>query len=229
MSYVLVSVFAEEDDATRASDAFAGWVIDHRRPSTAFRARAPDRDQVRAAVVAIDPRTAFVLGHGCADGLGPTRTTAWVTPEQFGDVFCGSRAYCFACDISPRFAEAAVEAGVTAVLGHDGRIEAPAGEPDFPPEVTLVLRTAMASAAFRFLDGCDDETELRQIVAGYDVPIEEIAIPADPTAAAAAGARNAWAADVLLQRFGRTMRLHRAATADRHGASRGRAVIDAAP
>lgn len=168
MSYVLVSLVAEGDAATQASDAFAQWYAEQHAPVARFHGEQPDHAEITAAVVAIDPRRGFVLGHGgetlrAEPGAGPLEffraVRVWADCYRFAEMFRGARVYVFACSTLAReegtesFGRNAVELGVAAYAGHWKPIHAPeiAGG-DLHDER---LRRVIARVVRRFLDGCD--------------------------------------------------------------------------
>ncbi len=173
MSYVLVSLVLEDDAATKASDAFARWYAGRHTPIERFHGESPEHHAITAAVLKLDARRGFVLGHGGAtlragpgpDPLNPFQiVVVWANVDQFAEMFKGARVYVYACSTlaeardAESFGRGVVERGVAAYAGHHKEVQA--------PEVEGVglhdeqLRRAIARVVKTFLDGCDDVAEL---------------------------------------------------------------------
>jgi hypothetical protein len=173
MSYVLVSLVGAGDAATAASNAFALWYAERHEPSHSFHHASPGHDEIAAAVVALDPRRGFVLGHGGdtlrsgpgPDPLNPFRVVVvWADAAQFAAMFAGARVYVFACSTVAEaadvdsFGRAVVARGVAAYAGHFKPVQA--------PDVADVglhdaqLRRAIERVVKMFLEGCDDVAQL---------------------------------------------------------------------
>jgi len=173
MTYILVSLVGEGDEATEASDAFAFWYAERHPPAKSFRGDAPDHVAIQLAVQVLEPRKGFVLGHG-GDTLrafpGPspldvfTRPVVWANAEAFGQMFAGARVYVFACSTLAEKADAesfgrhAIRNGVAAYAGHYKPIHAP-GVADVGLH-DRQLRRAIARVVRMFLDGSDDVEQL---------------------------------------------------------------------
>jgi hypothetical protein len=173
VSYVLVSLVRDGDVATLASDAFARWYAEHHPPAARFHDEAPHHGAIAAAVVALDARRGFILGHGgdtlrAGPGPDPLKpfqvVVVWADARQFAEMFTGARVYVFACSTlaeatdAKSFGRTVVELGVAAYAGHFKPVQA--------PDVADVglhdeqLRRAIARVVKTFLDGCDDVDQL---------------------------------------------------------------------
>jgi hypothetical protein len=173
VSYVLVSLVREEDEALRASDAFARWYAERYPPAARFHGESPGHPEIAAAVLALEARRGFVLSHGGQtlragpgpDPLYPLRVVVvWADAAQLAAMFQGARVYVFACSTLEEAREAesfgrdVVAQGVAAYAGHFKPVQAP--EVEGAGLHDLELRRAIARTVKTFLEGCDDVDQL---------------------------------------------------------------------
>ncbi len=167
MSYVLVSLIG--DEATATNDEFARWFALNHPPARAFHGESPSHDDVAAAVR--ETKTALVLGHDGGGSLrGASTGPAWITPEQFAQVFQDARVWVYACDTRgptleqdlESFGRIAFERGVYVFAGHASPITA---VPPFTlfPDLRKRTHEALARVFRAFIHGEDNANELRRI------------------------------------------------------------------
>ncbi|MEO7328645.1 MAG: hypothetical protein ABI193_08720 [Minicystis sp.] len=172
MSYVLVSLVGQGDEATQASDAFARWYAEQHPPAERFHGDSPEHAAVAAALVALEAQRGFVLGHGgptlrALPGPGPLdffqHVAVWADPAQFAAMFKGARVYVYACSTlaageAESFGRVAVDLGIVAYAGHFQPVHAPdVGDIGLHD---VRLRRAIARVVKLFLEGCDDVERL---------------------------------------------------------------------
>jgi len=178
LSYVLVSLVG--DDATRESDHLSQHIEQHRTPFACFRNEDPSHESIKEAVnrlrIDFETSSGVIFGHGGESGesLKAYRDTSriWSTPEQFADMFRNSRVYVFACQTVGRpevegmesFGEEAIRCSVSVYVGHYMDIASPTSSTGLSEAQVRQLNNAASAAILKFLDGCEDEKELRRVI-----------------------------------------------------------------
>jgi hypothetical protein len=182
MSYVLVSLWVADDDATPRSHAFAEYV-NSRWPARSFiQGETVQVDALERAIRDNLDAPIVVFAHGGA-GLSPRRGGDGIAAAELARAAPGRRVYAFACSTfvpQPNldmctFAERAVEYCVGTFVGHDAPVMTPFADQSKEPEVVQKLHESVAAMVEKFVAGEDDEAALRNqawLSAYADVEIE---------------------------------------------------------
>jgi hypothetical protein len=178
--YILVSLWAEEDDATTVSHAFA-LALRARHPVTSFlHGESPSHDALRNAAGASPGAAVVIFAHG-GGALSPRRGGApWIQAALLAEILSGRRVYAFACStfvphrdlFLGTFASLAVTACVDVFVGHEAPIMTPSAE---QTALAPNVGEALVKLIETFVDGEDDEATLvntGRTYAAWDLPIE---------------------------------------------------------
>jgi len=171
VTYVLVSLVADDDEATRWNDEFARWFASEHPPAAAFHGEMPDHAAVRMALEKLPKdRTPTALVF-CHDGGGTLRARSvgdpWADAAKFADTFVGARVWVYACDTRgtalnddlDSFGRWARDHGIEVFVGHASAVAAP---PPSPPNVRTYIYQALGRAFRAFLQGEERPPELRR-------------------------------------------------------------------
>ncbi len=218
--YILVSLWADDDDATRIAHVFACG-LDARRAAARFvHGDAPAHEALRLAVEACPDAAVIIFAHGGPALSARRGGDAWIRAEELAAILSGRRVYAFACStfvpqpplLLNTFASLAVDACVSVFVGHRAPIMAPFADEACQEDVRRRMEGALHDLIERFVDGEDDERELRNVGrmhAVWDLPLE-IDLPSeDPDREGAFG----WSSSAFLGGFFESLRVQRKAHA----------------
>ncbi len=184
--YILVSLWAEDDDATMISHVFA-LALHGRRPAAHLvHGEAPPHEALRRAAEACDGAPVVLFAHGGPALSARRRGPPWIDAVQLAQILSGRRVYAFACStfvpqpglLFGTFAHRVVEACVDVFVGHEAPIMAPLVRES---HVARRMEDALIHLIERFIGGEDDENALVNVgrmYASWDLPIE-IDLPSD--------------------------------------------------
>jgi hypothetical protein len=218
--YVLVSLWAGDDDATRIAHMFACGLHARRAAARFVHGDAPEHDALRAAAEACPGAPVVVFAHGGAALSARRGSEAWIRAEELAAILSGRRVYAFACStfvpqpplLFNNFACLAVDACVSVFVGHEAPIMAPFAGEASQELVRQRMEEAIHGLLERFIDGEDDEQELRNVGrmhAASDLPLE-IDLPSeDPDREGAFG----WSSSAFLGGFFKSLRVETKALA----------------
>lgn len=227
MSYVLVSLVG--DEATRELDILSQYIEQQRLPFAIFRDDNPSHEGVREEVDRLnsDSETAsgVIFGHGgeSSDSLRAYRDPrrVWSTPEQFADVFQNSRVYVFGCQTVSRpddasidsFGEEAVRHCVSVFVGHYMKIQPPEISASLSASQVQQLESATSAAILKFLDGCEDEGELKRVIQdSYDE--EDVVFTTEVDDTFGSDGAKGWSNAALMQMLWKSLRVLRKESSD---------------
>jgi hypothetical protein len=228
--YILVSLWADDDDATRASHAFALGFHALHGAARFVHGEAPSHDDLRMAAEACPDAAVVIFAHG-GPALSPrSGGVAWIGARDLAEILSGRRVYAFACStfvphrllFFSTFASLAVDACVGVFAGH----EAPVMTPSFADEARRdrtrrTMEDALSRLIERFIEGEDDEGELVNVgrmYATWDLEVE-IDLPSeDPYREGAFG----WSSGAFLGGFFKSLRVRTKA----HAAQAERAEVE---
>ena len=165
--YVLVSLWAEDDDATRASHGFAQKLGERRAPARFVHGQAPPIDHLEAAARDAKDAAVVIFSHGGSALSARCGGQPWIGPKDLATRLTGRRVYAFACStfvphttlLLSTFAQQAVDACIDVFVGH----EAPVMAPLAGTVRTQQMEEALFALIDRFIDGEDDEKTLSNI------------------------------------------------------------------
>jgi hypothetical protein len=212
--YVLVSLWADDDDATQLSHAFALRFHERRGAARFVHGEAPSHEDLTTAAEACPDAAVVIFAHGGPALSARRGGDAWIRARDLAAIASGRRVYAFACStFVPQpalslhtFATLAVDACVSVFVGHEAPVMTP-----FASEASQALaRRTMDDALFglieRFIEGEDDERELVNIgrmYASWDLEVELDLPGEDPRADGAFG----WSSAAFLGGFFKSLRV----------------------
>lgn len=225
MSYVLVALHDEKDEATRLTLGLAHHIASKKPPDQSFEGVHPPHEDVSQAFASLRSTVPSTIPTGLVFGHCGKRVRAlhalrgssehWATPEEFGAMFEGTRVYVFACETirNPRdieefgvesFGELAVGYGVDVFVGHYIEVGVPEPPPHWSDEQKKLLQDVTSSVFLAFLDGEDREKALKRAV--LDAAAEEFLV-SDSGEDIFGGEENAtgWGAALLLQKLRKSL------------------------
>jgi hypothetical protein len=210
--YILVSLWADDDDATMLSHAFAQRLHEQRGAAQFVHGDAPSHDDLRTAAEACPDGAVVIFAHG-----GPWLTArgggqSWIRAAELAAILSGRRVYAFACStfmpqpplLLNTFASLAVDACVSVFVGHEAPIMAPFA---VDAGVRRDMEEALHALIARFIDGEDDQSELvsvGQARASWDQWVY-IDLPEDPDREGSFG----WSSSAFLGVFFNSLRVLR--------------------
>lgn len=199
MSYILISLWSADDDATTRSNTFS-MELNRRHPAASvFAGPAPCLEAIREAAEAARDSPVVIFGHGGAALCAHRDGSGAITAPALAMALSGRRVYAFACStFRPQpaltlrhFAEVAVESCIEVFVGHEAPVMTPLladGDQDNP--VLPKLLDALVALVMAFVGGEDDAQSLQRVGmdhADWDSPIE-IDLPSeDPSSNGAFG------------------------------------------
>lgn len=210
--YILVSLWAADDEATERAHAFAAK-LHGRRPAAEFlHGEAPLHADLQKAAEAW-PEAAFVLfGHG-GPALSARRGGArWIDAPGLASILSGRRVYAFACStfelqaalLWDSFANQAVASCIRIFVGHAAKVMTP-----LAAERTLTekMEGALFHMIERFVEGEENEAaliDLGRMYADWEAPVELDLPSQDPDQKGALG----WSSSLFLGGFFKSIRVH---------------------
>jgi hypothetical protein len=215
--YILVSVWADDDDATRVSHAFALELHERCAAAHFVDGEAPSHEDLKTAVDRWPEAAIVIFAHGGAALSARRLGAAWIRAEELAAILSGRRVYAFACStfvpqralLLNTFASLAVDACVNVFVGHEAPVMTPfAGQTGATQNMVDVISGLIES----FIDGEDDEdtlVEIGRMRASWDKPVE-IDLPSeDPDREGAFG----WSSVGFLRGFFKCLRVRTKAQA----------------
>ena len=213
--YILVSLWAADDEATERAHAFAAK-LHGRRPAAEFlHGEAPLHADLKKAAAAW-PDAAFVLfGHG-GPALSARRSGArWIDAPGLASILSGRRVYAFACStfelqaalLWDTFARQAVESCIQVFVGHAAKVMTPLVAEG---TVTEKMEGALFHMIDRFVEGEEDGEaliDLGRMHTDWDAPVELDLLPEDPDQVGALG----WSSSLFLGGFFKSIRVEKKA------------------
>ena len=162
-TYVLVSLWSNEDEASVAAYAMARRLNEVLPALGHLEGEAPDREEVRSALSSSDDAALVIFGHGGTALSARADGPSWVRPSELAEIAPGRRVYAFACDtLTPpwrTFGEAAVEACVKVFVGHAGSVTSPLIYEE--SEARRQIETGILAMITAFVAGENDAAVLR--------------------------------------------------------------------
>lgn len=223
MSYVLVALHREGDDATKLTLDTAHDIAIKRNTAKTFFGASPSFDEIEAALHALphQERRGLVFGHcgknSCSLRAQIKDEPIWSDAPMFGELFSNAAVYVFACetieDPAARsdwlgirsFGAIAVQHGVRCFVGHSVEVGVPRIPPNWNEEQMAMLRDCTEAAMLAFLDGEEDEKKLRLAIFDALETLDEFIAsdrcPPDGEEHEAKG----WGAAVLLQQLRKSL------------------------
>lgn len=211
--YILVSLWSEEDEATRCSHAFALKLQKRRTPLAFIDGTNPDPEQLSNAVAKSATAGVVLFAHG-GSALSAYRGGApWIAAEGLAQHLSGRRVYAFACStfvpnpaiFYSTFASRAVSSCIKVFVGHEAPVMTPfADQGDASKKMDEALLRLIES----FIDGEDAQDALVSIGRSYapwDVTLDlELDLPSEsPSVEGALG----WSSAAFLQGFFQSLRV----------------------
>jgi hypothetical protein len=180
--YILVSLWAPDDDATQLSHAFAERFHARRSAVRFVHGAAPSHDELRTAAEACPGAALVLFAHGGPALAAHRGGDAWIRPHDLAAIASGRRVYAFACSTfvpQPRlglhnFATLAVDACVDVFVGHEAPVMTPFAGEGSEAHAGQRMDDALFALIERFVEGEDDARELVNIGRMYASWDEEV-------------------------------------------------------
>lgn len=234
MSYVLVALHREGDDATALTLETAFDIAKKREGASTFFGESPSLEEVESALRTLpqERRRGLVFGHcgrnSCTLRAQIESEPIWSDAPTFGAIFSEAAVYVFACETiedpdQPEwwgvqsFGKIAVLHGVRCFVGHSVEVGVPGIPPNWNEEQVAMLRDCTEAAMLAFLNGVEDAKKLRTAIIDALDTLDEFIVsdqcPPDGEDHEAKG----WGAYVLLQQLRKSLF---ALSMEQHGESR---------
>jgi hypothetical protein len=212
--YILVSLWADDDEATKVSHAFARRLHERHGAARFVHGEAPSHDDLRMAAEACPDAPVVIFAHGGAALSARRGDVAWIGAGDLAEILHGRRVYAFACStFAPQrllffstFASLAVDACVGVFVGHEAPVMTPFADEAHQNRTRQTMEDALSGLIERFVEGEDDEGELVNVgrmYASWDLEVE-IDLPSeDPGREGAFG----WSSGAFLGGFFKSLRV----------------------
>jgi hypothetical protein len=212
--YIIVSIWAEDDDATRLSHAFASQLHERRGAIAFVHGDAPPYDALKLAVTDAPDAAVVIFAHGGPALSARRGGAAWISPEDLAAILSGRRVYAFACStfvphrllFHDTFASRAVESCIRVFVGHEAPVMTPFAGEASRRRVERTMEDALVHLIETFVDGEDDKDELVNVgraYASWDVELELDLPSEDPDREGAFG----WSSAAFLGSFFKSLRV----------------------
>lgn len=209
--YVLLSLWAPDDEATCLAHAFAQRLHQRRAAVTLIDGDAPAHAAVKAAVEAAPGAAVVVFAHGGEVLSARSGGAPWAHAEELARLLSGRRVYAFACStfkpqarlLFDTFANRAVAACVAVFAGHCAPVMTPLVRDG---GVAATMEQPLFAMIDRFLGGEEDLAALQscgRCHAAWDLPIELDLPSEDPNQDGAFG----WSSAMYLGGFFESLRI----------------------
>jgi hypothetical protein len=181
--YILVSLWADDDEATRVSHAFALRFHERHPAARIIHGEAPSHHDLRMAAEACPDAAVVIFAHG-GPALSARRDgDVWMRAEDLAEILSGRRVYAFACStFAPQrllffstFASRAVDSCVNVFVGHEAPVMTPFAAETSQDRTTEIMETALSKLIESFIEGEDDQGELVNVgrmYASWDLAVE---------------------------------------------------------
>ncbi|MFH1465768.1 MAG: hypothetical protein ABIO70_15380 [Pseudomonadota bacterium] len=212
--YVLVSLWAKDDEASAAAHAMAMRAHEIQPALALIAGEAPDRGEIRRALEAAPGASLVIFGHGGAHFAARRGGASWACAAELAALAPGRRVYAFACDTftpTPKllwqtFGDEAVRACVGVFVGHAAPVMSPFAYEGSRRDARERMERGVLALIAAFVAGVDDEDVLRNLGATEavdDDSVIELDLPsADPDQEGAFG----WSSGLFLHAFRASLR-----------------------
>jgi hypothetical protein len=203
--YILISIWAQDDSATRLSHEFAQIFCNRHKPIHFEHGEAPSHNALKETIDRHPEAAIVIISHG-GNALSARRGESWATPHQLAFMMSGRRVYSFACStFTPQdkllmntFATLAVDACIEVFVGHRAPIMTPYSS---VMSARQTMDDVISKMIETFVEGDDDASSLQDVgrrLVNWNLPVE-IDLPSESPDST--GELNGWSSAAFLGVF----------------------------